>query len=137
MRIKFNLPDEVLYTTEYQVAITDINYGNHLGNDKILGIAHEARMRYLRSKGYKHELDFPNNAGMIMADAAIMFRGEAFYGDLLTVQIGIDNIHKMGFDMFYGMVRKSDSIEIARVKTAILFMDYDSRKLCSIPQGFV
>jgi len=28
--------------------VADINYGGHLGNDKVLSFIHEARLRYVR-----------------------------------------------------------------------------------------
>jgi hypothetical protein len=45
----------------------DINYGGHLGNDAVLSLVHEARVRFLKQQGYTE-----NNiegAGIIMADA--------------------------------------------------------------------
>lgn len=137
MRIKFDLPDKTVFSTEYIISISDINYGNHLGNDKVLSIANETRMRYLKSLGIKNELDFADFTGMVVADAAIMFKNEGFYGDVLTVHIGIDNIHKYGLDMYYQLLRKEDQKEIARIKTAILFMNYNTKKLTGIPKEFL
>ena len=35
-RIKLELHEILIYSTEIPVRITDINYGGHLGNDSIL-----------------------------------------------------------------------------------------------------
>ena len=80
MRVQLQLPETFSFQTEIPVRITDINYGNHLGNDAILSMMHEARVQFLQSLGYT-ELDV-EGAGMIMADTAIIYKGEGFYGYL-------------------------------------------------------
>ena len=51
-RIKIALPDKYIFQTEIPVRITDINYRGHLGNDSLLSIFHEARIRLLKHLGY-------------------------------------------------------------------------------------
>ena len=51
-RIKIELPETYLFSTEIPVRITDLNYGNHLGNDAILSLLHEARVRFLAYYGW-------------------------------------------------------------------------------------
>ena len=55
-RIRLELPDRFHFRTSLTVRVTDLNYGRHLGNDAVLGLLHEARVRFLRSLGYA-ELD--------------------------------------------------------------------------------
>jgi acyl-CoA thioester hydrolase len=43
-RVKIELPESWTFRTDIPIRITDINYGNHMGNDSFLGILHEARM---------------------------------------------------------------------------------------------
>jgi len=45
-RVRFKLPDRFLFTTEIPLRVSDINYGGHLGNDAVLSLAQEARMRF-------------------------------------------------------------------------------------------
>jgi acyl-CoA thioesterase FadM len=56
-RIKLQLPQQFIFSTLIPVRITDINYGNHVGNDAILSLLHEARMQFLNKAGYT-ELEF-------------------------------------------------------------------------------
>ena len=35
-RIKIDLPDSFSFSTSFAVRITDLNYGAHVGNDKVL-----------------------------------------------------------------------------------------------------
>ena len=72
-RIEINLPETFLFSTELKVRVTDLNYGNHVGNDNILGLIHEARMQFYRSLGFKNELSFEGSIGQVISDAAIVY----------------------------------------------------------------
>ena len=130
-RVKIEIPDDFVFSTEYHVTINDINYGNHVGNDRFLGINNEVRIRWLKSLGYKDELSFGDSVGTMVADAALEFKKEAFYGDILLCQVGINSIHSRGFDMV--VVISNGEVVICNVKTAVLFVNYSLRKVTSIP----
>ena len=51
-RIKIDLPEKIISVVNIPLRITDINYGNHLGNDALVGIIHEARVLWLHQMGY-------------------------------------------------------------------------------------
>jgi 4-hydroxybenzoyl-CoA thioesterase len=55
-RIKIACPSSSSIRDSMDVRIGDINYGGHMANDAILRLAHEARLRWLKSMGYS-ELD--------------------------------------------------------------------------------
>lgn len=133
-RIHVELSDKWLFETRLQVRISDVNYGGHLGNDAVLGLVHEARVRFLRSVGCS-EIDV-GGAGIIMADAVIVYKSEAFAGDELRIRIGIDDVKRSAVDMLYQLVRLSDDQEIARAKTGLVFFDYQARKIARMPQRF-
>ncbi len=129
-RIKIDLPENYAFATNIPLRVSDINYGGHLGNDALLSILHEARLRYLQQLGYS-ELRFGENA-LIMADAAIEYKGEGFMGDVLTIQIAAADFTKYGFDLIYQVVNQSNK-PIAYAKTGMLCFNYDTRKLVSLP----
>ncbi|MGA9117792.1 MAG: thioesterase family protein [Bacteroidota bacterium] len=116
------------------VRISDVNYGGHLGNDAVLSLAHEARIRYLGTLGYT-ELDI-EGLGIIMTDAVIVYRAESFHGDRLRIEVAVDSFHSHGCDFVYRISRADDSREIARLKTGIAFFDYAKRKIAQLPVGF-
>ena len=133
-RIKLNLPDNFNFNTELQVRITDINYGGHVGNDKILTLVHEARMLYLRSFGYT-EMQFAG-IGMIMSDVAIEFKNEMFFGDVLKVYVAATDFTKVSFDLYYKLVKVTTDKEIivANAKTGMVCYDYDAKKVVAVPE---
>lgn len=132
-RIILQFPDKVNFTTTIAVRITDINYGGHLGNDKVLTLMHEVRMLWLQSIGYS-EMNI-ENAGLIMADAGIQFKSEAFFGDELLAEIAVADISRVGFDLYYRFTSKDRIVAIS--KTGMLFFDYEKRKITSSPKGFI
>lgn len=132
-RIKIDLPAHIQFQTTITVRVNDLNYGGHVGNDTILTIMHEGRLRFLRSMGFKDELSLENNVGIIITDAAIVYKAESFYGDQLVVEISTDDFSKYGFDMYYKITHEESGKEVARGKTGIVCMDYKERKIANIP----
>jgi acyl-CoA thioester hydrolase len=130
-RTKLALPQSFSFFARIPVRITDLNYGNHLGNDAILSLVHEARMQYLLSVGLK-ELAFAG-VDLIMSDAGIEFKAEAFYGDVLKIYVAATNFSKVGFDLFYKITKEEDEAVVALVKTGMVCFDYERRKITAIP----
>ena len=133
-RVKVALPDTFSFTTEIPVRITDLNYGGHVGNDALLGLLHEARVQLLQHLGHP-EFDPATGLGHIMADVAIEYKGEGFYGDTLRIQMGATDLSKYGFDVVY-WVHNQAGREIARAKTGMLCFDYNTRKLRPLPEEY-
>jgi acyl-CoA thioester hydrolase len=135
-RVKLEIPAHKIFTTNIPVRITDINYGNHVGNDALVSIVHEARVQWLSAKNYT-ELNI-GGAALIMADLAIEYKAESFYGDTLNVTISIGEITKISFEIFYEITttRMDKKILIANAKTGIVCFDYENRKVTSIPEIF-
>lgn len=135
-RIKLTLPEQKIFSTEIAVRITDINYGNHVGNDALVSIVHEARMQWLTSLNYT-ELKI-ENAALIMADLAVEYKAESFYGDNLSVAISIGEISKVSFEIYYEIitVRNDKTLLIAKAKTGMVCYDYEAKKVTNIPERF-
>ena len=98
-RVKIDLPKTFSFSTSFPVHITDLNYGAHVGNDKVLSFLHEARVRYLSSLGYT-EFNL-HGAGLIMADAILSFKNEMYYGDELLISIQAVEFSRIGFELVY------------------------------------
>lgn len=133
-RLKIDLPADLPFRTDLVVRIGDINYGGHLGNDSLLSLLHEARVQFLASMGFR-ELDV-GGAQIIMTDAVVLYRAEAFQGDLLRVEVGAADLQSHGCDLLYRVTAPAQSKEVARAKTGIAFFDYGSRTLRQTPEIF-
>jgi acyl-CoA thioester hydrolase len=135
-RVKLEVPTHKIFTTDITVRITDINYGNHVGNDTLVSIVHEARMQWLSANNYT-ELNI-GGAALIMADLAVEYKAESFYGDTLNVAISIGEITKISFEIFYEIsaIRNNKKLLIANAKTGMVCYDYEARKVASVPEIF-
>lgn len=133
-RTKLQMPDQYQFSTQINVRITDLNYANHLANDSLLSLLHEARVRFLDSYGYS-EIDIEGVSTM-MADAVIIYKSQGFYGDSLTIEIGMGDISKKSCDLYY-RITKPDQKVVALCKTAIVFYDFQNQKPVPIPSEFV
>lgn len=133
-RLKIDLPDTLPFTTDLDVRITDINYGQHLANHALLGLLHETRLRFLRHHGFTEKES--GGAGIIMVDTALVFKGEIFHGTTLRIEVGVTEPHKLGCDFVYRVVHQETGREVARAKTGIVFFDYAARKMSPMPEAF-
>ena len=129
-RVKIEIPEKVLFRTRLRIRISDINYGGHVGNDSILSLLHEARLQWLKANGMS-ELDFLG-AGLIMSDAAIVFRSEIFHGEEVEITLAIDGITRTGFELFYRITHVKDGTEAVVAKTGMVFFDYANKKIALI-----
>lgn len=135
-RIKIELPDSFTFETTLKVRIYDLNYGAHLGNDRLLAFMHEARMQFLKNLGYENEKDSIEGLGIIMVDAAVVYKSESFFDDQIKVSLGIGDVEKYSLDFVYLLSHSLTGKEIARGKTAIACFDYNIRKINAIPESF-
>ncbi|NOU36590.1 MAG: thioesterase family protein [Kiritimatiellaceae bacterium] len=134
-RIKLEMPSVYPFKTELTVRITDINYGGHLGNADVLALMHEARVRFLKSFGYS-EINV-EGFGTIMLDSVVIYKAQAFAGDVLQIEVAAGDFSRLGCDIFYRMTRKETGAEIALAKTGIAVFDYANQKRVSPPEAFV
>ncbi len=134
-RVQIPLPTHFVFFTQIAVQIGDINYGQHLSNDAVLRLCHEARLRFLQSFGF-HETDVAGRA-LIMADAAIQFINQAFHGDVLTFRVAVGEIGRAGFVLLTQISNEAKKCEIARVKNGMVFFDYAAQSVAQTPAGFI
>ena len=133
-RIKIELPQKCLASFNIPVRITDINYGNHVGNHSMVEMIHEARALFLAQYGFT-ELDAGGTA-LIMSELLVEFKNESFYGDLLEVKIFSGEISKKSFEFFYLVttLRNEKIVTIAHAKTGMVCYDYNTKKVDLLPE---
>jgi acyl-CoA thioesterase FadM len=135
-RVKIEIPENFIGVVEIPVRITDINYGNHLGNDAVVSIIHEARVSWLKSIGYS-EFNI-EGVSIIMSDLAVSYTNESFYGDVLKIELALGECSSAGFELYYNITtnRNEREIQIAKAKTGIVFYNYQIKKIAGVPEKF-
>jgi len=132
-RVEIALPARFPFSTVLEVRVGDLNYGNHVGNDQVLGLIHEARRRYLRSLG-ADEIG-ADGMGFVIADAAVTYRAQAFYGDQLKVEVAAGEFQSRSCAFFY-RVGKGETV-VAEARTGVVCFDFKAQKAASFPPALL
>lgn len=134
-RIKIDLPEKFIFSTEIPIYINHINYGNHLDNSALIALVSEARVRFFKALGYT-ELNV-EGCGIVVADVAAQYKSEAFHGEVLVFEMSANDFNKYGCDLVWRISDQASDREVARGKTGIMFFDYTARKAALVPAAFV
>ena len=131
-RVKLKPRDAYPFQIDIAVRTTDLNYGGHLGNDRLLSLVHEARVAFLESHGFS-EIDC-GGVSLILADAVINYQAEAFAGDILRFEVAAGEPARSGFRLFYRVTRKTDGAPVALIENGMVCFNYETRKTAPLPQ---
>lgn len=133
-RLKLTIPDNNLASITIPVRIADINYGKHVGNDAFVSILHEARVQWLQQHGYT-ELNI-EGVSLILADLAVEYKSEGFYGDVIEIKISAGEISKVSFELYYQLSVKRNNINTILViaKTGMVCYNYELKKVTPLPE---
>jgi len=134
-RLQLNFPDDqYYYSTLLTVRVTDINAGNHLGNDSMISMISEARARFLFEYGVAEtERD---GTGIIVTDLATTYRAEAHARDQLLFEVGVMDFNKYGGDIIFRVTRPKDQKSVAMAKQGFVFYNYKTSQVVSMPEDF-
>ncbi len=134
-RLHLEFPEEqYYYTTALTVRVTDINGGNHLGNDSMISMISEARARFLYEFGVREtERD---GTGIIVTDLATTYRAEAHARDSLLFEVGVMDFNKYGGDITFRITRPRDKTVIAMAKSGFVFYNYKTSQVVAMPDEF-
>jgi len=121
------------FAFDIRVRVTDLNYGGHLGNDRLLSLLHESRAAFLSSHGMTEQ----DCAGvsLTMGDAVIQYQAEAFAGEILRIEVAAAEPAGCGFRLFYRVTRPSDGAVVALAETGMAAFDYTERRIRPLPDG--
>jgi acyl-CoA thioester hydrolase len=133
-RVKITIPEKWLFDCTIPVRIADINYGQHLGNDALVSMLHEARVQWLQALNYS-ELNI-EDTGLIMADLAVMYKNEAFYGDVLLFKLYMGETSAVSFELVYEVINLQQK-QIAIAKTGMVCFNYTLKKASALPIPFL
>lgn len=134
---RVKLEEQPIYEFSHTVTVrvTDLNYGNHLANDAVVGLISEARVHLLRALGLS-EFDLGDGrTGIILADLVVNFKAEGFLFDVLRIDCHIGDISRKSFRIFYRLSKEPQLVALA--ETGIITFNYAERQTVSIPGPFL
>ena len=133
-RIKIKMPEKIIASLSIATRITDHNYGNHVGNDAVVGILHEARVQWLALHQFT-EFD-AGGTSLIMGHLAVEYKQQIIYPCPLTVEIAIGEITRASFELFYCIKNEKEEVMV-RAFTGLVCYDYKNKEVHSIPQSLL
>jgi len=121
-----------MYQEQYCLTIRDINYGNHMDHLALLNYLHETRVRFLRKNGYS-EIDVDGEgSGLVVAELHCNYRKECFYGEEITVTMGLELLTPMKLLINY-QITKNIGEEVANAIIRLAFIS-KNRKVIVVPE---
>lgn len=134
-RVVIELPEALPFRTEIPVLIGHVNRGDHLGNESVVALLNEARVRFTLACGFS-EHDIQRGLTMVNADLAMVYHSEGHYGEMMVIEMAVANFHRCGYDIVYKVTERESGRLIARAKTAHILIDRASGKTVSEPEGY-
>lgn len=134
-RVKVSMPEEFLYSMQYSVRFSDLDYARHLNSVAMVHILHEARLQFLASLGLTEANIF--GLGMVVTDMAIDYRSESFAKDVLVIDVGVARFNKYGCDICFQITNSALEKVVCNAKQAIVFFDFDRHKIAAVPPAFM
>jgi acyl-CoA thioesterase FadM len=136
-RVKLEEHARYPFSTELDVRVADLNYGAHLGYDRLLSLAHQARVRMFDGIGAT-ELDLGDGAtGIVAADVAVTYLAEAFLNDVLVFEIKPVEIGLVAFRLAHRVAHKGTGKKVALIEIGFVGFDTRRRAPGRLPDPFV
>ena len=117
------------------VRVTDLNYANHLSNDAVIRLVHEARVHLFHSLECKELNLGDDKTGIIMVDLVVNFLQEGFLFDTLEIESHVGDIGRKSFRLYH-RINKAGT-PLALVETGLVAFNYTARETVPIPDTFL
>ena len=131
----------MIFETKMSVRVSDLNYGNHVGHDKLISMIHHARLLFLNknefSEGNIGNNIHQNKVGLIVAELSISYKNPLFLFDEILFQVYSGNIKNRSFDLITEIYNISNKKLIATCIVTCVAYDYSRNIPASIPETFL
>jgi len=136
-RVKIEEHARYPFAIELDVRVADLNYGGHLGYERLLALAHQARVRMFERLGAT-ELDLGDGAtGIVAADVAVAYQSEAFLNDVLVFELKPVEIGLVAFRLAHRVLHKGTGRKVALIEIGFVGFDTRRRAPGRLPDAFV
>jgi len=133
-RIKIFYPEKTIYEHNVRVRIGDLSSSGHLAFDSLVGILNDASAEFFLANGIVR--GNRNGQGVIYTELAVNDLNEAYYGDMLQIEIAVSDVGSKGFDLFFRVNSAEKEKVVAVAKIGVLFFDYQKGRAVKMPAQF-
>jgi acyl-CoA thioesterase FadM len=136
-KIKIEKQEHYFFKTKLNIRVSDLNYGGHLGYDKVLTLLHQARLELFEMWGVT-ELDLGDQkTGIVAADAGVNYLGEGFLNDEILIEIQPVDIGAISFRLAHRITGIKKDTVIALAEIGFVGFDYSRRAPSRLPAPFM
>lgn len=134
---KTNFPFEV----DIEVTFRDLDAMGHVNNTVFFAYLEHARIKYMSKLFHLNgkNIENPANMPVILAKASCDYGSPAFYGEVLSVGIGVSRMGSKSFDFVYEIWTKDDDLGngrlVATAHSVQVMFDYATNKTILIPDA--
>ena len=118
------------------VRVSDLNYGAHLGYDHLLSLAHQARVELFTEMGVTELNLGDKKTGIVAADLAVQYKGEAFVLDSLLFETAPVEIGLASFRLAHRVSNLTTKRPVALIEIGFAAFDLEARRSGRLPEGF-
>ena len=122
-----------MFTFNYTIKQEDLNYGNHVGNERALLFFQWARESFLRQNNLS-ETNIGDGNGLIQIEATVQYKKQLFLNQKIEVRItkiGIKGLKTI----FEHEIYSEQDIAITGTATVLAY-NYEEQKVKKVPANF-
>lgn len=122
--------DDFPFSLTVEVTFRDIDLLGHVNNAVYLTYIETARIKFLHQLlGLAH----PSQLPVILAEATVSYKAPAYFGEQLTVGVGVSRFGGKSFDMLHH-IAGGDGRLVALARTVLVAYDYAAGATVAVPE---
>lgn len=122
--------DAYPYRTSVEVAFHDLDLLGHVNNVVFLTYLETARVKFLCQM---LDLAHPAELPVILAEVTATYKAPAFFGEVLTIGVGVSRFGGKSFDMLHS-ISGGDGRLVLVARTVLVAYDYATRTTVAVPE---
>jgi acyl-CoA thioester hydrolase len=135
-RVKITKQKQYNHKLELTIRVSDLNYGAHLAYDKVLTLAHQARVELFDTWNI-NEMDLGDGTGLVVGDAIVNYIGEGFLNDKIIIETTPLEIGSITFRLSHRFINLKTQKEIVLAEIGFVGFDYKKRMPGKLPSTFL
>ncbi len=134
-RVKLSPLEDYRFSYSTEIRITDLNNANHLGNDSVVSLMHEARARVFNQLNVSGSDLGDGSTGCVQGDLIVNYLMEGFAFEEVEIQIDFTEIAERHFRVCFQFMK--DGLPMILAETGMIGFNYKSRKVSALPKSFI
>lgn len=124
-----------MFSINYKVTVSDINYGGHMGNERALILFQQGRIDFFKNLNLS-EINIGDDIGTIQLESHVKYLKEVYLGEVLKINIDDIVLKKTSMDFIYSVYNENNE-KVLEGSTLILAYNYERKKVSKIPSIFL